>query len=144
MSGCMTLERVYGTLTTLRYSFYLFSAAVWEVYKALLKLVRVSSLSTHFQCLCPKLSLSCHFKFCCTKLWVTETHFWVKSSPLEITNSATTSVSYQYHAHTSSYLINIIELKTGYLRLYVYWSKIHFFSSKCYCEFIQDIFRIMF
>ena len=29
-----------GTLTMLRYSFYLFSAASWEVYKAQLKLVR--------------------------------------------------------------------------------------------------------
>ena len=49
-------------LQTLRYSFYLFSAASWEVYKALLKLMRVGTLSTPFWCLCQKLSLSCHLR----------------------------------------------------------------------------------
>ena len=46
-----------GTLTTLRYSFYLFSAAFWEARKALLKLVR-QVLSTTFWCLHQKLYLS--------------------------------------------------------------------------------------
>ena len=50
------------TLTILRYSIYLFSAASWEVCNAMLKLVRMGTLSTPFLCPCQKLSLSCHFK----------------------------------------------------------------------------------
>ena len=37
-------------LTTLKYSFYLFSAASWEVYKALIKLVGLGTRSTPFWC----------------------------------------------------------------------------------------------
>ena len=50
------------TLTTSRYSIYLFSAASWEVCNAMLKLVRMGTLSTPFLYPCQKLSLSCHFK----------------------------------------------------------------------------------
>ena len=39
-----------GSCTTLKCSFYLFSAASWEVYKALLKLVGVGTRSTPFWC----------------------------------------------------------------------------------------------
>ena len=48
-------------LTTLRYSFYLFSAASWKLYKA--RLNEWSGYSpAPFWCLCQRLSLSCHFK----------------------------------------------------------------------------------
>ena len=50
------------TLTTSRYSIYLFSAASWEVCNAMLKLVSMGTLSTPFLYPRQKLSLSCHFK----------------------------------------------------------------------------------
>ena len=65
------------TLTTLRYSFYLFSAASWKVYNALLELVSwvlflpLSDVRSFYvrSFLCPISYIKC----CCTKLWVTET-----------------------------------------------------------------------
>ena len=46
-----------GTFKTLRYPFYLLSAASWKVYNVLLKLVRVGTLSAAFWCLCQALCL---------------------------------------------------------------------------------------
>ena len=63
-----------GTLTTLRYSFYLFSAASWEIHKVLPKLVRgvlfLPPSDVYVRSfLCP-VTLN---KILHTKLWVTET-----------------------------------------------------------------------
>ena len=61
------------TLTTLRYCFYLFSAASSEAYNALLKLVRVGNLSAPLWCLCQKLSLSLYtLRTLCYTIWVTD------------------------------------------------------------------------
>ena len=79
-----------GTLTTLSYSFYLFSAAGWEVYKSLLKLVRrVLSWPLPVP-LAGSFLYPCYFNKIYTKLWVTETVFGprVKSSS-ETMNLAT-------------------------------------------------------
>ena len=65
------------TFTTLRYSFYLFSASSWKVYNALLQLVSwvlflpLSDVRSFYvrSFLCPISYIKC----CCTKLWVTET-----------------------------------------------------------------------
>ena len=69
-----------GTLTTLRYSFYLCSAASWEIYKVPLKLVsKILFLPTSdvyvrsFLC-----SVTLH-KIFHTKLWMTETYLWSQS-----------------------------------------------------------------
>ena len=63
LSQDVCLQKGSGrTLSTMRYSIYLFSAASWEVCDAMLKLVKGGTLSTPFWCPCQKLSLSCHFK----------------------------------------------------------------------------------
>ena len=78
---CQNYLRMYALgkglvelLTTLRYSFYLFSAASWEVYKVLPKLVRgvlfLPASDVYVRSfLCP-VTLN---KILHTKLWVTET-----------------------------------------------------------------------
>ena len=88
-----------GTLTTLRYSFYLFSAASWEVYKVLPKLVRgvlfLPASDVYVRSfLCPvTLSKTLH-----TKLWVTIFGSRVKSSLSETTNLVVPfTVSYYLH-----------------------------------------------
>ena len=68
------------TLTTLRYSFYLFSAASWEVYKVLLKLVRrvlfLPPSDVYVRSFLCSITLN---KILHTKLWVTETCLWSRS-----------------------------------------------------------------
>ena len=64
------------TCTALTYSFYLFSAASWKVYDALLKLVRLGLLPVPLAG--GFLYLFTLIKLCYTKLWATETCvFWV-------------------------------------------------------------------
>ena len=79
-----------GTLRTLRYSFYLFSAACWGVYKAPLKLVRQLLSYPLLMSISEAFSVTFTLNKIYTKLWVTETVFgpWVKSSPSETTNLA--------------------------------------------------------
>ena len=74
----------HGTLTTLRYSMYLFSPASWKIYNAMLKIVKVGTLSTpsyvHVRSfLCPVIL---NKNLCCTNLWVTETVSLVLESNL--------------------------------------------------------------
>ena len=92
-----------GTLTTLRYSFYLFSAASWEVYRTLLKLVRqVLSYSLPMP-LAGSFLYPHYLNKIYTKLWVTETVFGprLKSSPSETMNLAT-PFAVSYHPGVSS------------------------------------------
>ena len=94
-----------GILTILRYSFYLFSAASWKVYKALLKLVRqvlscplLMSVSEAFSV------LSLQIKFC------TQSSQWLRPvfglgviSSSEITNVvALSQFTVSYHLGDSS------------------------------------------
>ena len=69
-----------GTLTMLRYSFYLFSAASWEVYKVPLKLVRwvlfLPTSDVYVRSFLCSVTLN---KILHTKLWVTETCLWSRS-----------------------------------------------------------------
>ena len=92
-----------GTLTTLRYSFYWFSAASWEVYKTLLQLVRrVLSYPLPVP-LAASFLYPHYFNKIYTKLWVTETAFGprLKSSPSETMNLATL-FTVSYHLGVSS------------------------------------------
>ena len=91
-------ERSGGTLTTSRYSFYLLSAASWEVYKVVLKLVR-QVLSCFLlivyvrSFLCP-VTLS---KILHTKLWVRPVFGPGVKSPSDTMNPAVPfTISYQY------------------------------------------------
>ena len=93
-----------GTFTTLRYYFYLFSAASWKVYNILLKLVRwvfflppsdvyVRSFPYPFTLIKYLLykalsDLNCIFGL------------GVKSSTSEATNPTPTTLSYQNHKHS--------------------------------------------
>ena len=99
---CALGKDLVDCLQTFRYSFYLFSAANWEVYKALLKLMRVGTLSTPFWCLCQKLSLSCHLK----ENFAAQSSEWLRpvfgptvKSSSETTNPATPfKVSYHHYS----------------------------------------------
>ena len=66
-----------GTLTTLRYSFYLFLAASWEVCKVPLKLVRrvlfLSTSDVYVRSFLCSVTLN---EILHTKLWVIETCLW--------------------------------------------------------------------
>ena len=63
------------TFSVLRHSFYLFSAASWKVYNALLKLVRwalfLPSSDIYVRSFLYPFTLNKNL--CCTKLWVSET-----------------------------------------------------------------------
>ena len=80
-----------GTLTTLRYPFYLFSAASWEVYKVPLKLLRWVVSCPLLMSMSQAFSVTFTLKKIYTKFWVTETVFGprIKSSPSETTNLTT-------------------------------------------------------
>ena len=69
-----------GTLITLKYSFYLFSADSWEVYKVLLKLVRwvhfLPPSDVYVRSFLYPVTLN---KILHTKFWVTETCLWSQS-----------------------------------------------------------------
>ena len=69
-----------GTLTTLRYSFYLFSAASWEIYKVPHKLVRwilfLPTSDVYFRRFLCSVTLN---KILHTKLWMTEISLWSRS-----------------------------------------------------------------
>ena len=80
-----------GLLTTLRYSFYLFSTSSWEVYEAWLKLVRWVLSSPLLMSMSEAFSVSFTLNKIYTKLWVSKTVFGprFKASPSETMNPVT-------------------------------------------------------
>ena len=99
---CQIYLRMYALgqclveFTILRYPFYLFLAASWEVCKASLKSVRQVLSCPLPVPLVGSFLYPRYFNKIYTKLWITEIIFGprVKSSPLETTNSAPNTVSY--------------------------------------------------
>ena len=89
-----------GTLTTLRHSFYLPSAASWGARKALLKLARRVLSCPLLMSMSEALSVTCTLSNIYTKLWVIETVFCprVNSSPSETTDLVT---SFNIHCKLS-------------------------------------------
>ena len=100
ISGRYFGKRSGGILTALRYSFYLFSAASWKVYKVLLKLVRWLLSCPLLMSVSEAFSVTFTLNEIYTRLWVTETVFGprVKSS-LEAMNLVAPSTAYciSYH-----------------------------------------------
>ena len=86
--------------TALWYFFNLFSAASWEIYKALLKLVKWVLSCPLLMSMSEALSVTCTLSNIYTKLWVIETVFCprVNSSPSETTDLVT---SFNIHCKLS-------------------------------------------
>ena len=136
----MFWERVWTKFPQPWGIFYLFPAASWEVYKALLKLVRWVLSCPLLMCTPPydvfymteDFSVTFTFSKIYTKLWVTETGFGpgVKSFPSETTNPAAPPPGHLPRDQTQVSYISCINRCVLYHKCHL-WSPYSTFHHGC-------------